>query len=119
MKIPLNMDDGKVPSAAAQVQALERDILAAKRGDWTARNNLARSFTPLISSLAEKRTAEPAKLNDYIEAGKKGLFTAAKKFKPSMGADKFQVFALDFIESSMDTAAKGGGFFARLFGGKG
>jgi len=113
-------DEGDRTSKAAQAKALEREVLSAKKGDWNAKNSLARTFMPLIKSLAEKRSSEPAKVNRYIEAGKNGLFTAVKKYKSSVGPDKFQIFALDFIEKSMDREEKGAGvgIFARLFGGK-
>ena len=45
------------------------------------------------------------------------FFIAAKKYKSSVGADKFQIFALDYIESNMDALNKGGGFLSKLFGG--
>jgi len=120
MKIALNMGQDNDPKAAQRV--LEHEILAAKDGDWNAKTNLARTFGPLLTSLAEKRASDTATVNKLIEAGKQGLYLAAKKYKPSVGADHFRIFALDFIESSMDQAAKAaasgskGGFFARLFG---
>jgi len=117
MKIPLNMgNNGGLSSKAAQIKTLERDILATKKGDWNAKNNLVRTFLPLLTSLAEKRTSDLGQKNKLIEAGKEGLFTATRKYKEHIGADKFQVFALDFIESSMDSPKNSGGFFARLFG---
>ena len=119
MKIPLKMgDDGAMSSREAQARILERDVLAAKKGDWTARDNLARSFDHLLSSLAHKRSSDPAEVNRYMEAGKKDLSTAARKYTKSMGPSKFQIMALDHIEKAMDRAATGGCFFARLFGRK-
>jgi DNA-directed RNA polymerase specialized sigma subunit len=115
MKIPLKMgQDGVAASKAAKAKVLERDILAARKGDWKAKNDLIHQFMPLISSLAEKRASDPATINRYIEAGKNGLMTALRKYKTSVGGDRFQIFALDFIERAMDNMAKGGGFFARL-----
>lgn len=117
MKIPLNMgNNGPQAGKAAQLKTLERDILATKKGDWNAKNNLVRTFTPLLLSLAEKRSQDVARKNKLVDAGKEGLFNAARKYKEGMGADKFQVFALDFIEASMDDIGKEVGFFARLFG---
>lgn len=119
MKIPLKLGQSVTTSSiAAQAKALEQDVLKAKGGDWTAKKRLARTFSPLINSLAEKRSSEPAKINQYIEAGKNGLLTATKKYKKSVGAQNFQIFALDFIETAMNRVDKGGGFFSRLFGGK-
>lgn len=117
MKIPLHMsDEGDKTSKAAQAKALEREVLSAKKGDWNAKNSLVRTFMPLMKSLAEKRSSEPAQINKYIEAAKQGLFTAVKKYKKSIGPEKFQIFALDFMQESMDRQDKGGGFFSRLFG---
>jgi len=118
MKIALNIGP-QGPNARKQSQAriLEADILAAKRGDWNARTNLTREFMPLLQSLAEKRSADIAAMNRYIDAGKEGLFAATKKYKPAIGPQGFQIFALDFIQARMDRVDKGGGgFFARLFG---
>ena len=119
MKIPLNLQqNGTQSSKAAQAKALERDIKASKKGDWNAKHNLVRTFTPLLTSLAQKRAKDVVQVNAYIEAGKAGLFQAVRKYKSNIGPGKFQVFALDFIERSMDRAAKGqnpaGGFFSRL-----
>jgi DNA-directed RNA polymerase specialized sigma subunit len=121
MKIPLHVNkDGNTSSKAAQTKLMEKDIIAAKRGDWTAKNNLIRTFTPLLTSLAQKRSSDTGEINKYIEAGKNGLFTAVTKYKQSVGPERFRVFALDFIENNMDRAAKGKGegFLSRLFGGK-
>jgi DNA-directed RNA polymerase specialized sigma subunit len=116
MKIPLNLgQNASQSSSQAHAKILERDILAAQKGDWNAKNNIVRTFTPLLTSLASKRSSDVEKINDYIEAGKKGLFDAAKKYKQGT-ADRFNIFALNFIEKEMDAVDHGGGFFARLFG---
>lgn len=116
MKIPLHMgQDGRQSSRAAHQKAVERDILAAKKGDWNAKNSLVRAFTPLLTTLAEKRSSDTGEINRYIDAGKNGLLRAAGKYKVSIGAGGFQIFALDFIESSMDRLEGKGGFFSRLF----
>jgi len=119
MKIPLNLNNGTQSTKAAQAHVLERDILAAKKGDWDAKNNLVRTFTPLITTLAEKRSSDISEINKYIEAGKNGLFAAAKKYKKSIGPAGFHISAADFIEASMDRPGKEGGLFSRLFGSKG
>lgn len=121
MKIALNMGQEAEQGKIAHSKALERDILAAGDGDWNAKNSLVRQFTPLLSSLAHKRSHDPAMINKYIEAAREGLFAAARKYKPSVGAERFQIFAVDFIESAMERAAKeaagkSSGFFGRLFG---
>jgi DNA-directed RNA polymerase specialized sigma subunit len=116
MKIPLNLGTNASQSTSqAHAKILERDILAAQKGDWNAKNNIVRTYTPLLTNLASKRSSDIAKINDYIEAGKKGLFVATKKYKQGT-ADKFNIFVLDFIENEMNRMEHGGGFFARLFG---
>jgi DNA-directed RNA polymerase specialized sigma subunit len=117
MKIPLKLgQETQQSSRAAEAKVLEHDIAAAKGGDWNAKSNLIRTFHPLILSLAEKRGGDPATVARYVEAGKEGLVRAIGKYKSSVGADKFRIFALDFIEASIDRAATGGGFLSRLFG---
>lgn len=116
MKIPLHLGQNESTSVrAAQLKALERDLASARKGDWEAKHALVRTFMPLLRSLAEKRASEPAAINTLLDNGKEGLLKAAKKFKVTNGADKFQVFALDFIEAAMDR--KSGGFLSTLFGG--
>ncbi|MEI6808126.1 MAG: hypothetical protein WCN95_05340 [bacterium] len=119
MKIGLNMDGNDANSVkAAESRALERIIIDAKKGDWNAKEKLIQKFRPLIISLIEKRTKDSAKVNDYMDAAKAGLITAAGKYSSAVGADNFHVFALTFIEKSMDRRESGGGFFSRLFGFK-
>jgi len=116
MKIPLNMgQNGVVSDRITQNKILERDILNTKKGDWTAKANLAKTFSHLLRSLAEKRSNDPTQINTLIEAGKEGLFKAAAKFNVKTGADRFHIFALDFVEKAMDKKLRPG-FFARLFG---
>lgn len=117
MRIPLKLDQEEPQSRLSQTRIPESEILAAKGGDWNAKNALARAFMPLLQSRAEKRSSDVAVVNNYIEAGKKGLFKAARKYKKNVGPARFQIFALDFIEASMDRAEKGGGLLSRLFGG--
>lgn len=114
MKIPLNMGQASgQTSREIQMKTLERDIAAAKKGDWNAKNTLSKNFLGLITSLAEKRTTDKSEINRLVDLGKDGLVTAIQKFKDTSHPERFQVFALDFIEQSMD---KKPGFFARLFG---
>jgi len=118
MRISLNLGkgDGAPGSGAAPGTISEADILAARDNDWGARNKLIRQFTPLISSLAQKRSDDVAEVNRCIEAGKQGLLTAIRKYKRNIGAARFRLFALDFIEKSMDGQGGTRGFFSRLFG---
>ena len=113
----MNQHDG-VQSAAALNRVLEHDIMAARKGDWNAKHALERTFMPLMTSLAEKRTSDIAKINRYLDAGKRGLSIAVKKYNPKAGPDRFRIFALNFIEAEMDAVdrASTGGFWARLFG---
>jgi DNA-directed RNA polymerase specialized sigma subunit len=117
MKIALNMGNSEGQSSrAAQTRVLERDIAAAKKGDWNAKNNLARTFMPLLTSLAEKRSKELRAINEYIEAGKEGVFKAARKFDLSEGGERFNIFVVEYVGDAMDRRDKGAGFWARLFG---
>jgi|GEM_PF-933417 len=123
MKISLNLGQQHQQggqSKAEQQRALEREILAAKGGDWNSKNSLVRMFMPLLHSLAEKRARDQPTLNRLVEAGKEGLADAARRYKTSIGPDRFRIFALDFIEKRMDRELRGGGglgaFFSRLFG---
>jgi DNA-directed RNA polymerase specialized sigma subunit len=118
MKISLKVSNQENFNSGKQeeLRLLDRDITACSRGDWEAKNRLFKSFMPLFLSLAKKRTQEVAGINQYIEAGKNGLVAACKKYKSSIGADRFQIFALDFIEKAMNDADRPRGFFARLFG---
>lgn len=116
MRIPLNMkQSADTSSKAAQEQVLEHDILATKRGDWDARRSLNRHFQGLISTLASKRTDDPMRQRTYLEAGQEGLNIAAKRYKKNIGADRFHIFALDFIQAAMDGVDKPEGFLSRLF----
>lgn len=109
-------DDSPANKKAKEDRRHEASIMGAKRGDWDAKANLVRTYLPLLTSLAQKRSTNTAELNAMIEAGKHGLMAAAKKYKPSTGPDGFQLFALDFIEASMDRAdGTGGGLFSKLF----
>lgn len=117
MKIALNMGQSEALSNKDQMRDLERIILAAKNGDWDAKNNLAQRFTPLLTSLAEKRSKNAQDSGKLIEAGKAGLQKAVRKYRKSVHPEKFQVFALDFIEREMTNVLNGGGsFFSRMFG---
>jgi DNA-directed RNA polymerase specialized sigma subunit len=116
VKIPLHiLTSESVPVAAAQSRAVERDIMAIKKGDFSAQQSLIRTFLPLILSVAQKRSSEVSQINRYVETGKAGLLKAARKYKPGMGAEKFQFLALECIQSAMDREEGGGGFFSRLF----
>lgn len=98
----------------------ESEIQACKMGDWEAKHRMVHSFTPLMTNLARKRAPDgaPEKINALLEAGKVGLIKACRKYSPEVGSAKFQLFALNYIEASMD--AVDSSFFTRLkhlFGG--
>ena len=95
-----------------------RDIAAFQKGDAAAGHRIVDTFSSLITSLAKERSSDPAAINQYIEAGRAGVKAAAKKFKPSDSHGRFQLFALSFIEKSMDQVGRPKGFFARLFGAR-
>lgn len=113
MKIPLHgmnhHHDGQTESKIS-----EAEIQACKLGDWEAKHRMVRTFTPLMNNLARKRAPEgkPEKINILLEAGKAGLMRACKKYTPDVGSAKFQIFALNYIEESMDSI--GTGLFARI-----
>ena len=96
----------------------EHEIAAFQKGDWAAGDRLVHTFGSLLASLAKERSTDPATINKYIEAGKEGVLLAARKFKPSDNHGRFQLFALAYIEKSMDNVDKPQGFLARLFGGR-
>lgn len=115
MKIALNLRQNETSNPEAEREkAIERDVEGCRRNDWEAKTRLIQGFMPLLTSLARKRSQETSSINRYIEAGKEGLVTAARHFKPSANV-KFQVFALNYIENAMDRIDHPG-FFARLFG---
>lgn len=102
---------------AAQNETLERAILGCQMGDWNAKSSLARIFHPLLHTLAEKRVGvgQTAEINKAMERGRKGLFEATRCYKPNIGIQHFRVFALPYIEKSMDGRRS---FWERLFGMK-
>lgn len=114
MKIPLNSSSEEgITTAAARTKALQSDLLSAKKGDWEARSHVVRTFTPLLTSMAEKRSSDPQEIAALVEAGTVGIQTAIKKYKPTTGADRFQLFALPFIEKRMSNPS--GSFLSRIF----
>ena len=118
MKISLNIaGTDEQTNKMAENKAMERLLLSVKQGDWEARELLLQRYRPLMLSLVQKRTSETALQNKYMEAAKAGLLAAASKYTHSVQPDRFQIFALDYIEASMNRSERRG-FFARLFGGK-
>ncbi len=116
MKIPLTGSmDTSTSGPAARAKALQKDILAAKRGDWEARHRVERSLQPVLQNMAHKRTQDNAEFNALMEAGKKGILTAIRKVDKHISGDRFQIFALPFIEAQMDKSGQSG-WLAKLFG---
>lgn len=108
MKIPLNVNRGQATAERRDAGLVsEQDLTACREGDWEARQRVLAAFAPLLTSLARQRSSDPQKVNACLEAGKTGLLTAIRKYKAKGQADKFQIFALDFIEKSMDKADRG------------
>lgn len=114
MKIALNLRNESANPDVDREKAIERDAEACRRNDWEAKTRLIQLFMPLLTSLAKKRSQETSAINRYIEAGKEGLVSATRHYKP-VTHGKFQVFALNYIENAMDRVDHPG-FFARLFG---
>ncbi len=108
MKIPLHGMSHQLDGQPTG-KISESEIFACKRGDWEAKNRMAHAFTPLLQSLARKRVPDgnPSRINDLVEAGKKGLFQACRRYSSSVGISRFQIFALDYIEASMNACGKG------------
>jgi len=118
VKISLNIDGADDQSTrTAEQKALNHLILNAKKGDSVSRERLIQNFRPLMMSMAEKRASDTLTVGKYLDAAKAGLITAADRYTQSVGAENFRIFALDFIEASMNRVDRGGGFFSRLFGG--
>ncbi len=115
MKIPLHLPGDGPAEGNRQDRAMEMDILECKKGDWEAKARLIREFMPLLTTLAKKRGTDTATINRLVEAGKDGLVLAARKYRVG-SPQKFQIFAVPFIEKAMEHALSGGGFFARLLG---
>lgn len=116
MKIALNghRRDEAQSGPAAKIKAIEKDLLAAKRGDWESKHRVERAMMPLLTNLAKKRSTENADINRLIERGKEGIAIAIRKFKTGTHGDRFEMFALPFVEARMDKPAHSG-FFSRLF----
>ena len=116
MKIPLNLmqEDGSFPQAEHE-RALESDVFACRQGDWEAKARLMQEFMPLMTSLAKRRAKETVLINQYIDAGKSGLTQATHRYRPSSRM-KFQIFALGYIEKTMNQVGQPT-FFNKLFGG--
>ena len=108
MKIPLSgsANEGPTTGVAAKFKALEKDIRAAKKGDWEARHRVERQLMPVLKKLAEKRSNDTAALNRMLEAGKRGIATALRKVNADITGDRFQIFALPHIEEEMDKSQK-------------
>ena len=118
MKISLNISGtDEQTTKVAENNAMERLLLSVKQGDWEARELLLQRYRPLMLSLVQKRATDTASQNKFMEAAKAGLLEAASRYTHSIQPDRFQIFALDYIEASMNRSERGG-FFARLFGGK-
>jgi len=113
MAIHLNTGGGS--QADVRMQVLAKDLAAAKRGDWDAKKRVIASMRDVLNELAHKRASSNAEINVLLEAGREGIAQAIKKFKLSSGPDRFQIFALSFIEKKMDHPSSGG-FLSKLFG---
>ncbi len=117
MKIPLsgNDKDTATTGVTARAKALEKDIRAAKKGDWEARHRVERNLMPLLKKLAERRSSDTPGFNRMIESGKSGIVTALRKVPADIPGDRFQIFALPYIEEAMDKPNKQS-LWQRLFG---
>ena len=119
MKIPLNMgDDAKRSPQARDLRKLSGIIKAIQEGQWDAGDKLVREMKSYLENLAHKRAhGDEDAYARYLTAAEEGLLKAAKKFDTSDSIDKFKVYALDYIDKSMDKAGgSSGGFLGKLFG---
>jgi DNA-directed RNA polymerase specialized sigma subunit len=114
MKIALSQEEvASLSAASAQTEVLSQAIEGCRIGDWEAKRNLERLFTPLILMLAERRAGQDVGLrNKLVERGREGLYRAAKRFPRSESVRRFRIFALDRIEQYMDKPPSG---LAKLF----
>ncbi|MBL7114366.1 MAG: hypothetical protein ISS35_01255 [Kiritimatiellae bacterium] len=116
MKIALDLNQGStVTAGAAQDRELERLILMARSGDWSAKERLAKMFLPVIQDVATKRGTNGIDESLLIEAGRQGVAKATKKFRPSQGAHGFRVSVVEYVERAIDRASSGSLLF-KLFG---
>ncbi len=114
MKISLNLrQNDTYTSDIDREKALDRDVLACRKGDWEAKSRVINAFMPLITSLAKKRSNDIASINRYIEGGKDGLMLATRHFKDTSNT-KFQIFALRYVEEAMKKVDHPG-LLTRLF----
>ena len=115
-RIPLRIEStGPHSGRAVRLRVMQKDIVAAKKGDWNARRALLAEFRPLLQTMADKRAQTPEDARKLAQAGEAGVVRAIRKFRASSGADHFQVFALPYIEKAMEQPGKPG-ILARLFG---
>ena len=103
MKIPLSQNELAELSTTGEMEAFKQAIEGSRLGDWESKHKLDRFFTPLIQFLAGRRAGNNAVLlNDLTERARGGLHRAAKQFPRHTPARRFWIFALDYIETSMD-----------------
>ncbi len=104
MKIPLSHDElANLASSNSDLESLGQAIAGCRLGDWEAKRNLERQFQPLLIMMATKRAGDDTKhRTSLIERGRVGLYRAAKRFPRRDPMRHFRLFALPFIEASMD-----------------
>jgi DNA-directed RNA polymerase specialized sigma subunit len=114
MKIALHMSQNEGQTVGQiEIKKLTTYLTSAQKGDWDAKKRIIEMFTPLVKSMVDHRGFTDEDREAAIERGKDGVEKAAKKFKLSNGGDKFQLFALRFIEAAIDKKAT---FIGKLFG---
>jgi DNA-directed RNA polymerase specialized sigma subunit len=114
MKIALNMNQAEGQTAGQiEIEKLVGYLTAAQQGDWEAKARIVTMFTPLVTSMVDHRGLADEARSAAIERGKRGVERAAKKYKLVNGGDKFQLFAIRFIDVAIDSK---GGLLAKLLG---
>lgn len=116
MKISLGVHENGASGKQLEERELKNLLAGCRRGDWEAKHQLTRSFTPLIKTLARKRAAgDENKAKALVVNGREGLLKAAARFRTSEGVSRFRLYALPYIEKHMDGTEKGG-WLKRIFG---
>jgi DNA-directed RNA polymerase specialized sigma subunit len=117
MAVPVHITSSELPNGRhSYYEELERCIENCQAGELRERIRLARNFRPLIRSLAERRAGGARAVNEInrlCALGREGLYEAAMRYTPKIGAQHFRVFALDYIERAMDGKTRS--FWRRLF----
>ena len=91
-------------------------VASAAGGDFQSCEELVRCFMPVLQDLSKRRTNGVQQRNVLIDAGKRGLLQAARRYQARGAAKKdFKLFALPYIEKGMNVAEGKAGWWTRLW----